>query len=151
MRDQIDRELDRLELLLKQIEAVEDERDTLISVETADDEASRVAMLLGIKGIGIEFAMSWHLNASFGSSTTAAPANDAEPDVVAVAPASAELGAPSVVQGPRCPQWRAREKAGDYGIGTQAAGVALEIRGFWRRHRGRSHEGGLKLRSTSPF
>lgn len=56
MRDQIDRELDRLELLLKQIEAVEDERDTLISVETADDKASPVAMLLGIKGIGIEFA-----------------------------------------------------------------------------------------------
>lgn len=56
MRDQIDRELDRLELLLKQIEAVEDERDTLISVQTAADKTSPAAMLLGIKGVGVEFA-----------------------------------------------------------------------------------------------
>lgn len=56
MRDQIERELDRLELLLKQIKAVEDERDVLISVQTAKDKTTPAAMLLGIKGIGCEVA-----------------------------------------------------------------------------------------------
>src|SRR5258708_15573271 len=58
---QISRELDRLELLLEQIRAVEAERDALLA--TADKAAcgeaaapQPVAMLLALKGIGAEFA-----------------------------------------------------------------------------------------------
>jgi transposase len=50
------RELDRLELLLEQIKAVEAERDALI-VEQVAAVSSPAAMLLGIKGIGPEFAV----------------------------------------------------------------------------------------------
>lgn len=59
MKAQIGRELDRLELLLAQITAVEEERDKLLAMEThgtitlADTEA---AMLCNITGIGSEFA-----------------------------------------------------------------------------------------------
>lgn len=55
LKAQILRELDRLELLLEQIKAVEDERDAL-GVETEVDTHAPVAMLLDIKGIGPEFA-----------------------------------------------------------------------------------------------
>lgn len=44
------RELDRLELLLEQIKAVEAERDALLAEEKADT-TGRTAMLLAIKGI----------------------------------------------------------------------------------------------------
>ena len=47
------REVDRLELLLEQIKAVEAERDALLAVERT---AAPAAMLLDIKGIGPEFA-----------------------------------------------------------------------------------------------
>lgn len=51
------RELDRLELLLEQIKAVEVERDTLLAAERTDAVApGPLAMLLDIKGIGPEFA-----------------------------------------------------------------------------------------------
>ena len=55
LKAQVRRELDRLELLLKQIKAVEDERDALLTVAetTAPTPA---AILLNIKGIGPEFA-----------------------------------------------------------------------------------------------
>jgi len=55
LKAQICRELDRLELLLDQIEAVEGERDSLLAAEekTAPVPAT---MLLNIKGIGPEFA-----------------------------------------------------------------------------------------------
>ncbi|UPT88743.1 IS110 family transposase (plasmid) [Bradyrhizobium barranii subsp. apii] len=56
MKAQICRELDRLELLLKHIKVVEDERDALITAEAAASKPSPVTMLLGIKGIGAEFA-----------------------------------------------------------------------------------------------
>ncbi|MCA1493652.1 IS110 family transposase [Ensifer sp. NBAIM29] len=57
MKAQISRELDRLELVIRQIRIVEDERDTLIAEQASDDKkASVVTMLLGIKGIGAEFA-----------------------------------------------------------------------------------------------
>jgi transposase len=52
---EISRELDRLELLLAQIKAVEAERDALIACETADTPA-RATARLGIRGIGPEFA-----------------------------------------------------------------------------------------------
>ena len=60
---QIDRELDRLELLLTQLKAVEAERNALLAALTkVGDEKPQashpLAMLLGVKGIGAEFAAS---------------------------------------------------------------------------------------------
>jgi transposase len=52
---QIGRELDRLELLLEQIRAVEAERDTLLAAKDTAMPAP-AAMLLNVKGIGLEFA-----------------------------------------------------------------------------------------------
>ena len=57
MKAQILRELDRLELVISQIGTIEDERDALIAAQTTDSiKPSPVMMLLGIKGIGAEFA-----------------------------------------------------------------------------------------------
>lgn len=53
---QIGRELDRLELLIAQIKAVEAERDALLEAESEAVVASRPAMLLELVGIGPEFA-----------------------------------------------------------------------------------------------
>jgi transposase len=55
LKAQACRELDRLELLLEQIRAVEAERDMLLAAEQAAAPAP-AAMLLDIKGIGAEFA-----------------------------------------------------------------------------------------------
>lgn len=55
LRAEICRELDRLELLLAQINAVEAERDALIVRETSETPKEATA-LLSIKGIGPEFA-----------------------------------------------------------------------------------------------
>ena len=55
LKAQVERELDRLELLLKQIKTVEGERDTLLAAAITSMPAP-TAMLLDIKGIGPEFA-----------------------------------------------------------------------------------------------
>jgi len=55
LKAEVCRELDRLELLLTQIKAVEAERDALIVRETSETP-KEAAALLGIKGIGPEFA-----------------------------------------------------------------------------------------------
>ena len=55
LKAQILRELDRLELLLKQIKAVEGERDALL-VEQHVATPAPAAMLLDLKGVGPEFA-----------------------------------------------------------------------------------------------
>src|SRR5580704_6519828 len=55
LKAQVDRELDRLELLLKQIKTVEGERDALLAAAQTTMPAP-AAMLLDIKGIGSEFA-----------------------------------------------------------------------------------------------
>ena len=55
LKAQVCRELDRLELLLEQIKAVEDERDALLSAEQAKVSAPP-PMLLDVHGIGPEFA-----------------------------------------------------------------------------------------------
>ena len=55
LKAQIRRELDRLELLLTQIKAVESERDALVATQETDMPAP-AAMLFNIKGIGPEFA-----------------------------------------------------------------------------------------------
>ncbi|WP_263623141.1 IS110 family transposase (plasmid) [Rhizobium sp. T1473] len=57
LKAQINRELDRLELLLEQIAEVESERNSLLSVhEPLASEAPAPAMLLTLKGVGAEFA-----------------------------------------------------------------------------------------------
>lgn len=59
MKTQISRELDRLELLLEQIKAVEAARDAMLVSLTTNEKAETphpLAMLLGVKGIGVEFA-----------------------------------------------------------------------------------------------
>lgn len=52
LKAQVSRELDRLELLLQQLKAVEAERDALL----ASREKVPTALLLGLKGVGPEFA-----------------------------------------------------------------------------------------------
>lgn len=64
IRAQICRELDRLELLIEQIKAVEAERDALVIPRTAGTPAP-MAMLLGIKGVGPEFAAILHSEGLF--------------------------------------------------------------------------------------
>jgi len=56
LKAQITRELDRLELLLEQIKAVETERDGLLASQQRVAAPESAAMLLTIKGIGPEFA-----------------------------------------------------------------------------------------------
>jgi transposase len=62
VKAQINRELDRLELLLAQIRAVEAARDAMLvsltraGTDAAADARHPLAMLLGVKGIGVEFA-----------------------------------------------------------------------------------------------
>ena len=55
LKAQVCRELDRLELLLEQIKAVEAERDALLNAEQTKASAPP-PMLLGVHGIGPEFA-----------------------------------------------------------------------------------------------
>jgi len=60
MKDEILRELERLELVAKHIKAVDDKRDALVTAKIAADEAaarpSPLATLLNLKGIGVQFA-----------------------------------------------------------------------------------------------
>jgi len=56
LKTQINRELDRLEMLLDQIKQVEAERDALLAEQPATASTSAVRMLLELKGIGPEFA-----------------------------------------------------------------------------------------------
>ena len=63
IKAQISRELDRLELLLEQIKTVEAERDALITEQTTS--ASPAAVLLGIRGVGPEFAAVLHSEGLF--------------------------------------------------------------------------------------
>jgi transposase len=56
LKAQISRELDRLELLLVQIKAVETRRDAQLAAEQTASRPAPLAMLLGVKGVGPEFA-----------------------------------------------------------------------------------------------
>jgi transposase len=57
LKAQVSRELDRLELLIAQIKAVEAARDALVTPGQPDNPISpQVAMLMGVRGIGQEFA-----------------------------------------------------------------------------------------------
>lgn len=64
IKAQICRELDRLELLLEQIRAVEVERDGLLA-SAAKDKPAPLTLLTSIKGIGPEFAMILHSEGLF--------------------------------------------------------------------------------------
>jgi len=56
LKAQVSRELDRLELLLQQLKAVEAERDVLLASTKSADKPLPTALLLGLKGIGPDFA-----------------------------------------------------------------------------------------------
>jgi transposase len=56
MKAQIERALDRIELLLGQIKAVEAQRDQLLAAEGEVDKASAPALLLRLRGLGPEMA-----------------------------------------------------------------------------------------------
>ncbi len=64
IRAQVCRELDRLELLLDQIKAVESERDAM-AIPAAINTPAPMAMLLGLKGIGPEFAATLYSEGLF--------------------------------------------------------------------------------------
>lgn len=64
LKAQICRELDRLEMLLEQIKAVEAERNALVAAERADIPGP-AAMLVSIKGIGLEAAALLHSEVLF--------------------------------------------------------------------------------------
>jgi transposase len=57
LKRQIIRELDRLELVLEQIKAVEAERDAMLAAAKEERVPIPAMMLLALKGIGAEFAM----------------------------------------------------------------------------------------------
>jgi transposase len=66
LKAQIGRELDRLELLLRQLKAVEAERDALLA-PMADAASTPVAALARLRGIGPEFAANLWLECFYRS------------------------------------------------------------------------------------
>ena len=66
LKAQIGRELDRLELLLRQLKAVEAERDALLA-PMADAASAPVAALARLRGIGPEFAANLWLECFYRS------------------------------------------------------------------------------------
>jgi transposase len=57
LKAQISRELDRLELLIEQVKALESERNALLAPTARTEQTPAAqAMLMGLKGIGAEFA-----------------------------------------------------------------------------------------------
>lgn len=57
LKRQIERELDRLELLLEQIKTIEADRDAMLASAKAAEIPTPAKMLRDLKGIGAEFAM----------------------------------------------------------------------------------------------
>jgi transposase len=56
LKRQIDRELDRLELLLQQIKTIEADRDAMLAPAKEAEVPTPAKMLMDLKGIGAEFA-----------------------------------------------------------------------------------------------
>lgn len=65
VKREIERELDRLELVMRQIREVERERDAMLEKATEDTADSASARLLQLRGIGPEFAGVLHAEAFF--------------------------------------------------------------------------------------
>jgi hypothetical protein len=170
LKAQVRRELDRLELLLDQIKAVEVERDALLAIEETAAPAP-TAMLLDVKGIGPEFAaILWseglfrhfdnrrQVAAYAGLAPTpwqsgsvdreqgcveswqSAPANNTDSARLAMGTPSAAVSAHPVVRGASQTQWRPSAQDDDCGIGTKAVGRTLEICDLWRCDRRRRDE-----------
>ena len=172
LKAQIGRELDRLELLLEQIKAVEAERDALLASAKPTEETSALpAMLVGLKGIGPEFAAvlwseglyrifanrkqvaayaglalrpgKWNRRARARriQSRESAAADDDDPACLALAETSAAFGTGAMVQGTRQTQRRAPAQNDDRGACAQIVSRVVEICECRRRHRRRRNEG----------
>ena len=173
LKAQVDRELDRLELLLKQIKTVEGERDALLAAAQTAMPAP-AAMLLDIKGIGSEFAaVLWsegllrHFDnrrqvaayAGPGADTLAkrsgrsgaggvqsrqsTTANNIDPARLAMAAQSTTVSAHHLVSRAGPAECRPPAQDDDRGTGAKATGRALEICDHRCRHRRRHDEGRL--------
>ncbi|MER8887563.1 IS110 family transposase [Mesorhizobium sp. M0816] len=180
LKQQIDRELERLELLMEQIKAVEAERDAMLATEQSASPAP--AMLLDLKGIGQEFAavlwtegLSRHYDNRRQLAAYAGlpgdplakrlrltrpgrfeirqskAANYADPARVAMAAPSIAIGALLVVQGAGEAERRAPQEGDDCGARPQATRGAVEIRQRRRRHRGGGHEERLMPIAAHPW
>src|SRR6476660_6143471 len=174
----INRELDRLELLLKQIKTVEAARDALLAVEQTAKPAP-AAMLLDIRGIGPEFAAILWSEGLFrhfenrtadrsvcgsgpdtlaerrGRSRTGsvqsrqpATANNIDPTRLAMAAQSAALSSQHLVSRAGKPQRGTAAQNNHRCTGAKATGRALEIRDRRCRYRGRYDESCLTNIST---
>ena len=155
LKAQIDRELDRLELVLQQIKRVEAERDALPSVSDEGRPAPAV-MLKQLKGIGPEFAGVLSSEALFrnfanrrqvaayaglaptpwqsgsvaleqGVSKAGNPANNHDPTGLVVAEAPTAFAVDPVVPPTRPAQWWPHPEGADRRASTEAADRLLEI------------------------
>ena len=163
LKAQISRELDRFELLLEQLEAVEAERDALLAQEQVDAKAP-AGLLLKLKGIGPEFAaILWseglfrhydnrrQVAAYAGLARPLAERPDRprarrlqgrqssaarrpHPAELAMASAPVAIGPGPLVRGAGRPQWRTAAQVHNRGPGSKAARRALEVRQRWRGH-----------------
>jgi transposase len=120
LKSLISRELDRLELLLAQIKAVEAERDALLAEQSR--QAPGATMLLAFKGIGPEFATVLWLEGLFRSF-----ANRRQVAAYAgLAPTPWRSGSIDREQG--------ASKAGN----PRLRATLIELAWLWRRHQSRS-------------
>jgi hypothetical protein len=174
LKAQISRGLDRLELLLNQIAAVEAERDALLA-GTKNDALSPATMLLALKGLGPgihDDALVGRIFPAFrqpeadcglcrfGANSMAKwfggerargfqgwkfpLANDYDPTRLAMAAPSTRFGAEPMVPRAGCTQWRPLSQNGDHSTRTEIVGCLLEVYNRWRRHRRRHSENRLK-------
>ena len=127
LKAQICRELDRIELLLAQIKAVEAERDALLAAEQTIAPVPPAMLHLPI-----------------GQSATA---NDDDPARLVMAAPSAGLGARPLVPRPRKTQRWPPAQDDDRGGGAKATRRPLEICDRWHRHRRSRDEDRLTIGS----
>ena len=178
LKAQISRELDRLELLLEQIKAVETERDHLLAcAEEAVGAATRATASperhrSGSRRCSVVGGPVPHLRQSpaggrlcgprpdaleewIGGSRARriesrqpAPAHHHDPARLAVAAPSARIGAEPVVPGAGPAQRRAPQETDDRGAGPQAADRAVEVCDSRSDHRGRCDEACVRHGTT---
>ena len=177
LKRQISRELDRLELLLEQIRTVTSERDTFLVSPEEDTVPTPAKMLLGLKGIGPDFAsvlwqeglfrhfenrrqvaayaglaptpwQSGTVDREQGVSKSGNPRLRTTMLQLAMATTSAALDTqPLVPSAGR--QQRSYPQADDYCFGPQTSCCAMEIRHDWCRDRGCDNEDRL-IQRTEP-